>query len=144
MPDQDESLVGIVEVSRREAQLLLEAGYIYMELGKFQEADDVFQGVCSLLPKNDVPRIALGHLFMSQSRIDEAIQSYKNAIKLRPESATAHAFLGEAYLFKGKTELALPTLQKAQELDTSPEEEGSARRLALSLLQAHKEGAFST
>ena len=138
--EHDESLVGIVEVSRQEAQLLLEAGFIYMEMGKFQEAKDVFYGASSLLPRSDVPLIALGQMHMSQSLLDDAIKFYKAALKIRPDSATAHAFLGEAYLFKKKPELALPELKKAQDLDP----EGPPSQLANSLLQAHNEGVFNS
>lgn len=141
MPEvQNESLVGIVEVSRQEAQLLLEAGYLSMEMGNFRQANEIFEGVCSLLPKSDVPRIALGQMYMTQNRTDEAIKAYKEALKLHPDSAAAHAFLGEAYLFKNQPNLALPALQKAQEL----EPEGPPGKLAQSLRQAHDQGAFSS
>ena len=41
---------GIVPVAKKEVILLLEAGYLYMELSKYKEAEDVFQGVCALCP----------------------------------------------------------------------------------------------
>lgn len=140
MSTKDIGLIGLVEVPKKQVQLLLESGYFYMEKGLFKEAETVFQGCMSLLPKSEVPRIGMGHLYMTQDRLDQAIASYQSAIKVKPSSAEAHAFLGEAYLFKGKPNLALPALQKAEQLDTN--DPPVTADLARSLLQAHKEGIF--
>ena len=79
MTTQD-SLIGLVEVSKTETKLLLESAYFLIELGKFKEAQDVFEGACSLLPRNDVPRVGLGNLFVMQGRYDQAIQAYQEAL----------------------------------------------------------------
>lgn len=134
-----ESLIGLVEVSKSEAKLLLESAYFLIELGKFKEAQEVFEGACSLLPRHDVPRIGLGNLFVMQGRYDQAIQSYQDAIKANDNSASAHAFLGEVLLLKKQFDKAIPSLDKAKSLDP----DGSAGKLAASLLQAHKDGAFA-
>lgn len=140
MSAKDEGLIGLVEVPRNQAQLLLESGYFYMEKGQFQEAQKVFEGCVSLLPRSEVPHLGLGHLFQSQGRKAEAVASFQEAIKMRPDSAEAHAFLGEAYLLQGKPAQALPMLDKAEELDKA--NPPAAAELARSLRQAHKEGAF--
>lgn len=135
----DESLIGLVEVSKQEAQILLEAGYLYMEMGDFQAAQEIFEGCVSLLPRSDAPSVGLGNLLVTQGKHQEAIKAYQNAIKISPESATAHAFLGEVLMLQGQTQQGQQSLQKAIEL--SPEGAPPAE-LAQSLLKAAQEGVF--
>ena len=42
--------------------ILLEAGYLWMDLGEFGKAKDVLMGAAALMPKSEVPQIALGSL----------------------------------------------------------------------------------
>ncbi len=140
MTAKDEGLIGIVEVPKNQAQVILETGYLYMEMGEFQKSEDVFNGCASLLPRSEVPHLALGQLFLSQERYPQAVQSYQKAIELRPDSAEAHAFLGEAYMVQGQAAQAIPVLEKAQELDQS--DPPSAAEMARSLLDAHEQGVF--
>ena len=46
-----EIIQGIIEVPQREVVLLLEVGYLYMELNKHDEAKEVFEGVAALVPQ---------------------------------------------------------------------------------------------
>lgn len=135
----DESLIGLVEVSKHEAQVLMEAGYLYVELGNFQAAQEIFEGCVALLPRSDAPSIGLGNLFVTQGKYKEAVNSYQHAIQVRSDSATAYAFLGEVYLLSGDSQQAQNALQKALEL--APD--GPPAELARSLLQAEKDGAFA-
>ena len=45
MSVREESLIGLVEVPKKQAQVMLDAAYFYMELGKFKEAEEVFFGL---------------------------------------------------------------------------------------------------
>ena len=134
-------LVGLTEVSKKEAQVVLEAGYLYLEMGKPEQAEEVFQGAIALLPRSDVPRMALGQVYFSQGRSEEAVAQYEEAVKLKPDSAAARAFLGEALLFSGNSDAALNALDKAIELD---EEEGSAALMAKHLKEVHEQGVLSS
>ena len=134
----NDSLIGLVEVPKEQAQVMLEAGRFYHEMGNYQAAEDIYKGCSYLLQRSDVPLIFLGQLYVSQDRFDEAIESYKKAIEIQPESAGAHVFLGEAYLLQGGTDQAIPLLEKAEQLD--PEVAGEHAR---SLLEAQKLGVFS-
>ncbi|MCB9638805.1 MAG: tetratricopeptide repeat protein [Myxococcales bacterium] len=134
----EETLIGIVEVPRLEAKLLLESAYFYIEMGKYKEAQDVFEGCVALLPRSDVPRIGLGNLFVAQGRFDLAETQYREAIKINEGSASAHAFLAESLLFQKKFPQATPSLEKAIALDP----DGPAGQLARSLQQGHADGVF--
>lgn len=137
----NDSLIGLVEVPKLQAQVMLETGYMYMEMGNFQAAEEVFAGCASLLPRSEVPQLGLGHLYISQERWTEANKAYQKAMELNPQSAEAHVFLGEAYLLQGNFSAALPLLDKARQLDKS--DPPAAAELARSLREAYEQGTFS-
>ena len=51
-----------VSASREELAFLMEAGLIYRDAHRFDEAAAVFRGVRALLPQSEVPEVALGTL----------------------------------------------------------------------------------
>lgn len=129
----------LVPVSRHQAMLMLEAGYLWMDLGQHDKASEVLQGAAILMPRSEVPQLALGTLELSRGHHDKALQAFRAAQKLAPRSGLPRAHAGEALLFMGKTAEALKELKAAQELDSG----GDAAKLAEALLQAHEAGAFA-
>ena len=130
----------LVPVSKRDAMLLMESGYLWMELGEPEKAWEVFLGASVLIPKSEVPQIALGTLEFAQGRYDKALKAYRAAQRLAPSSALPRAHVGEALLFMGKATEALKELKSALELE--PESEGA--RFAQALLDAHEQGVFAS
>jgi tetratricopeptide (TPR) repeat protein len=135
----DEILHGLIDVPKPEVQLLLEAGYLYLEMGKPKEAEEVFAGVAALLPESDVPLVALGNLEFAQGRAQRALKHHQEALKLRPDSAIAQAHVGEALLWLKKTKEGLQALDKALAMDP----EGPAGRFARALKEAHDDGSLA-
>lgn len=129
---------GIVDVPQSEVALLLEAGYLYMELGKWKEAQEVFLGVAALVPHSEVPHMAMGNLYFAQGKFQQAHKAHKDGLKANPESALAQAHVGEALLFLKKYDEGLAELKKAISMDS----EGLAGDFARSLLEAHEVGCF--
>lgn len=129
---------GLVPVSKQEVVVLLEAGYVLMDMGKWDEAREVFAGAAALLPKSEVPQLALGTLEFAQGRHDKALQAYRKAQSLNPKSALPRAHAGEALLFLGKENEAARELKAA--LDLEPDGDGG--RLAQALLEAKEAGAL--
>lgn len=121
---------GLIEVQQTEIALLLEAGYLYMEMQKWKEAEEVFSGVAALVPHSDVPLICLGNLAFGQGQYQRALKFHKEAAQKVPESALAHAHQGEALLFMGKRDEAKKMLDRAIELEPG----GAAAEFARSLL----------
>ncbi len=122
---------GIIDVPQSEIALLLECGYLYLEMQKHKEAEDIFQGVAALVPHSDVPGICLGNLAFSQGQYDRALRLHKEAAKKGgDQEALAHAHQGEALIFLGKKKEAKAALTKALELDP----DGPAGAFASSLL----------
>lgn len=126
----------MIDVPRDDIVLMLEAGYIYLAMGKFSEAKQVFEGISALTPKHEVPHVALANVLFAQKKYLPAIRSLKEAIKLNPQSAFAHAHLGEAMLFYGKKDEAFKELNHASELEPT----GKAGDFARSLIQLINQG----
>lgn len=130
------SVDGIIPVLQSEIALLLESGYLYMEMQRFKEAEEIFAGVAALVPHSEVPLICLGNLAFSQGRFDRALKFHREALQRAPESALAQAHQGEALLFMKKRAEAKKALEKAVEMD--PDSEAAA--FAKSLLDAAAAG----
>jgi tetratricopeptide (TPR) repeat protein len=135
---EDQIVQGIIPVPQRDVTLLLEAGYLYMELGKNKEAEDVFSGVSALIPHSEVPHMALGNLYFSMGRFTPALKSHQRAAELNPGSAAAHASIGETFFFLKKPKDALQSVEKAMSL----EPDGPAGQFAKYLKEAHELGIF--
>jgi tetratricopeptide (TPR) repeat protein len=121
---------GLIPVSQGEVGLLLESGYLYMEMQKFKEAEEIFNGVAALVPHSEVPLICLGNLHFCQGRFERALKFHKEALKKNPESALAQAHVGEALLFMKKKSEGKTALEKAIQMEPN----GDAAAFASSLL----------
>lgn len=129
---------GIISVPQGEVALLLECGYLYMEMQKPREAEEIFAGVAALVPQSEVPLICLGNLHFSQGRFDRALKFQRDALKKNPESALAQAHAGEALVFLRKRDEGKAALEKAVALD--PQGDGAV--FANSLLDAMAAGVI--
>jgi tetratricopeptide (TPR) repeat protein len=125
-------------VPQKQVVLLLEVGYLYMELAKLDEAKEVFEGVASLIPHSEVPHMALGHMYFSMGRFNPALKEHQQAVKLNDSSAAAHASVGETLFFLRRHEEALRSLERAIAL----EPEGPGGEFAKALKEAHGLGVF--
>lgn len=128
----------LVPLAKQQAQILLEAGYLWMDLGRFDKAKEVLTGAMAAMPKSEVPQLALGTLELVQGRHEKALQAYRSAQKLAPRSGLPRAHCGEALLFMGKVNEAMKELKAASEI----EPEGDGARLARALIEAAEAGAF--
>lgn len=128
----------LVPLGRRQAMVLLEAGYLWMDMGKFDKARAVFSGVSALMPKSEVPHLALGTLEFAQGKHEKALQTYRTAQRLAPKSGLPRAYAAEALLFMGKTNEAMKEIKAAMEV----EPDGDGARLAQALKEAREAGAL--
>ncbi len=126
----------LVPTSKQQAMLMLEAGYLWMDMGKFDHARELLQGAAVLMPKSEVPQIALGTLEFNLGHYDKALQVYRQAQRLAPKSALPRAHCGEALLFLGKANEAVKELKAALSLEPA----GVNAAFAQSLLDAKEQG----
>lgn len=115
--------------SAEEVAFLLEAGIIYREARNFQAARDVFSGVRTLLPQQEVSEVLLGTVDFQEGNFEAAETHYRKALDLNPRSALAYAHLGEASLFRKDKGAARTHLKNAISLDPLGESGKMARRL---------------
>src|SRR5215831_8493076 len=102
-----------VSPSNEELAFLMEAGFLYRDLQKYQEARDVFKGVRALAPKSEVPEVALGTVAFQQGNFEAAEKHYRRALELNSRSAWAYAHLGELVLFQADKDRARAYLKTA-------------------------------
>lgn len=95
-----------VKASDEELRLILEAGFVLRDAGRFAEAERVFRGVGEMLPRADVPRVALSSVALGQGRPAEALAACEEALRLQPSSLYARVHYAEALLFVGRREQA--------------------------------------
>jgi tetratricopeptide (TPR) repeat protein len=138
MTEETVVVEGLVDVPQPEVALILEAGYLLMELGKWKEAQEVFGGASALVPHSDVPLMALGNLFFAQGKFQQALKSHKEALATMPDSQLARAHVGECLLFMKKYDEGKAELEKAIAQDP----QSMAATFAKSLLEAHDVGVF--
>jgi tetratricopeptide (TPR) repeat protein len=136
---QSVNVSGIIDVPQEEIALLLECGYLCMEMKKFGPAEHIFAGVAALVPHSEIPLICLGNLQLSLGRAERALRFHKDALKRAPKSALAHAHLGEVLLFLRRRDEAREALNRAIAMD---DENGDAAAFARSLLDAAAAGVM--
>ena len=72
--------------------VMMEAGYLYLAMQKYQEAKEVFEGANIMMPDSEVPLVSLGSVYFAQEKFDQAIRCYQKALKVNPESPFAKAY----------------------------------------------------
>jgi len=118
-----------IQPSSEEIAFLMEAGIIYRDARRFAEADEVFRGVRALIPRSEVPEVALGTVRFALGELQKAVAHYEKALKLNPDSAFAHAQLGEAHVFRKDRAAAKKHLDEAIRLDSRGATGAHARTL---------------
>ena len=119
----------MITVPSEDLRIMMEAGYLYLGMQRYKEAQEVFEGITILAPKSEVPLVALGNIHCVQGQFDRAIKTYKKALDVEEKSAFAKAYLGEALLFKGEKDKAVTTLEEASQLDPKGKSGDFARSL---------------
>ena len=133
-----EALKGLVPLLQPDMVMIMEAGYLCLEMGRHREAEEIFVGAGALLPHSEVPLLALGHLFFALNRFAPALKAHQKAAALRPESAAAHAAVGETLFFLRRPEEAKTSLERALSL----EPDGATADFVRALQDAQSLGVF--
>lgn len=121
-----------VQPTDNEMRVLLEAGFVLREAGRFDEAENIFRGVMELLPASDVPLVGLSTVALQRGRFDESLALCEQALSLRPDSLYARVHHAESLLFQRRREEAEAELEEI--ISAHPESPHS--RTARALLEA--------
>ena len=76
-------------------------GTVYMDLGKYKEAEDNLKKAINILPTYGDAYLNLGVVYFRMNKIDEAMLYGKKALRYDPVSWEPHYFLSLMYLGKG-------------------------------------------
>jgi tetratricopeptide (TPR) repeat protein len=98
-----------------EAHLAL--GLLYLELGKYEDAQDALQKSEDLNPNAPGPYMALGTMFNQQKKYDDAAKALTRGLELNPDVAQGQYELAKTYWATGKWQDAEPHAQKAATLN---------------------------
>ena len=70
----------VVPVEQRDLQLMLESGYLYLELQKPSDSQEIFTGVEALLPSSEVPQL-IKSLHFARGEFPKALAAAKRLSK---------------------------------------------------------------
>ncbi len=100
------------KISDEEKNFLVESAFLLKELGKFEEAKNVFRGLISLFPESELPYAGYSQVLMAQQKVEEAESFLKNISGNFKNSELIRFHLGEALLLNGKSEEAREIFSK--------------------------------
>jgi len=115
-----------------ELRVILESGFVLRDAGRLDDAEAVFAGMIELLPKSELPHVALGTIKLQRGNFGEAQAACEKGLSLKPGSLYARVHRAEALLFQGRRGEAEAELQEV--IATDPQSPHS--RTAQALLDA--------
>jgi len=102
-------------------------GFSMYEQGRYDEAEVVFRGLCSLDPKEGYYWTVLGAVYLARDDLDSAEACFNSAIQLDEKEIAAYVNRGEVYLRQGRVIEAAYDFKKAVELDAENKNPSSQR-----------------
>jgi len=123
-------------ISIEEAYSMAELGYTFMEQGRLNEAQTVFQGLVVSNPYDAYFHTVLGSIYQKQENIDGAVEEYSIAIGLDPANLEAYVNRGELLIRKGNFEMAAVDFGIALHLDPDGHNPSANRARALASVTA--------
>ena len=123
-------------ITIEEAYSVAELGYTFMEQGRLNEAQTVFQGLVIGNPYDAYFHTVLGSIYQKQENVDGAIEEYSIAIGLDPANMEAFVNRGELLIRKGNFQQAAVDFKNALELDPDGNSPSANRARALSSVTA--------
>jgi tetratricopeptide (TPR) repeat protein len=93
--------------------ILLNLGYMQMQLGRLEDAEASFRTVVRIKPDETSAYISLGNVLKRLGKYEESIACHEHAVLLNPLSAEERSNLASAYLSWNKREAAIAEYLKA-------------------------------
>ena len=123
-------------ITIEEAYSMAELGYTFMEQGRLNEAQTVFQGLVISNPYDAYFHTVLGSIYQRQENLDGAIEEYSIAIGLDPANKDAFVNRGELLIRRGNFQQAAADFKNALELDPDGTSPSANRARALASVTA--------
>ncbi len=96
---------------------LLKRGRVFLEAGKYRQAQKDFSQVIELDPTNPGGFISRGETYMAAKQSGEAIADFTSALELKPDDGTIYVKRGRAQIDSGLTDAGCNDLLVACELE---------------------------
>ncbi len=113
-----------------------DAGFLYLSLGRAQEALRHFEAVVQLEPASAAARLNLGAVLAQVHRTEDASTQFREALRLYPDFAAAHTSLGNLAVAEGRLDTALEEyLAAVRATPTDPRAQNSMGFIYLNLGQ---------
>jgi tetratricopeptide (TPR) repeat protein len=127
-----------VGISRKQLYAIAQRGYQFLNLGRLEEARQIYAGLVAADPYDSVFHCHLGAVFYRLGEMDKAFEEYDASIRLNIANVDALSGRGELYLLKGEVKKGIEDLRKALENDPEGTHPSSmrARAILLSLREA--------
>jgi serine/threonine protein kinase/Flp pilus assembly protein TadD len=92
------------------------AGFFYFGRAHYSDAEAMFLKASDLAPGNQLVLENLGDAYLLEGRYQDAIDALQRSINLRP-TMSAYSDLGAAYYYLHRYSEAIPSFEKAKQLD---------------------------
>ena len=108
-----------LELDPNYAMAVNNLAYVYLDIGRYEEAEIYFKRYVELSPGEANPHDSLGDLYFNMGRLDEAAAKYKEASEIRPGYFSAYEKLGYVSALKQNYPEALKWIQKNLDIASS-------------------------
>lgn len=110
--------------------IILDAGYIYANLGKFDKAIDFYQRTIEMVPDSASGYTGLGFVYNMQEQPEKALESFQKGLEKSPDNALIHFEIGETLMEIDRFEEALKSYYKAIQFGGLETEAETLHRIA--------------
>jgi hypothetical protein len=119
-PESRRLLSHLIEVAPNRVVAYNQLGYLEMGLGRFGEAEKLFQTYKYIAPDQANPHDSLAELFILIGRNDDARRELDGALKVRPDFCPAYQHLAKLALMEGRFEDAKDAIARAEKAPACP------------------------
>jgi len=119
-PESRRLLSHLIEVAPNRVVAYNQLGYLEMGLGRFAEAEKLFQTYKYIAPDQANPYDSLAELFILIGRNDDARRELGEALKVRPDFCPAYEHLATLGLMEGRLEDAKEAIARAEKAGACP------------------------
>ena len=119
-PESRRLLSHLIEVAPNRVVAYNQLGYLEMGLGRFGEAEKLFQTYKYIAPDQANPHDSLAELFILIGRYDDAKVELEQALKVRSDFCPAYQHLVTLGLMEGRFENAKEAIARAEKAGACP------------------------
>ena len=123
-------------ITMDQAYAFAELGYQLFEQGRYEDAQQIFEGLVIANPYDGYFHSVLGSIYARKDMHEEAVVEYTIALELDDEDLQSYVNRAELLLQHGEFEFAMEDLKEAIQLDPESEDPAGIRARALAAATA--------